>query len=149
MHLSRRHERVRLVPTCGKAVPARAPLASYGCKKHTSAVQMRSEFPCVLKVFEPSRVIRGCSRPSHRHMQQAGRSCAPAGAETNGLKLVVKLSRSRPTAVNLQDACRALAKAAKEAAAAAGATPASTVEAAVAAGEAYFASDIATCKVMT
>lgn len=54
---------------------------------------------------------------------------------------------SRPTAVNLQNACQALSAAAKEAAAKDGATAESTVEAVVAASEAYFAADVATCKV--
>ena len=55
--------------------------------------------------------------------------------------------RSRPTAVNLQDACQMLERAAAEAAAVPEASPHSVVEAVVAAGEAYFESDIATCKV--
>lgn len=55
--------------------------------------------------------------------------------------------RSRPTAVNLQDACRALSRAAKEAAAGQEATAQSVVESVIAVAEAYFEADIATCKV--
>ena len=54
---------------------------------------------------------------------------------------------SRPTAVNLQDACHALSRSAKDGAAAADASPQSVVEGVVAAAEAYFESDVATCKV--
>lgn len=55
--------------------------------------------------------------------------------------------RSRPTAVNLQDACRALSRAAKEAAAGEQATSQSVVKSVIRAAEAYFEADIATCKV--
>lgn len=59
----------------------------------------------------------------------------------------VSFRRSRPTAVNLQDACHALSRTAKASAAEADASPAAVVEKVVAAAEAYFESDVATCKV--
>ena len=55
--------------------------------------------------------------------------------------------RSRPTAVNLADACNKLAGIASAAAEAPGATAQSVVEAVVMTAEAYYQHDIATCKV--
>lgn len=54
---------------------------------------------------------------------------------------------SRPTAVNLQDACQALSRTAGDAAAADGASPQDVAEAVIKAAEAYFQADVATCKV--
>jgi methylthioribose-1-phosphate isomerase len=62
---------------------------------------------------------------------------------------MVCLSCSRPTAVNLADACNKLAAIASAAAEAPNATPQSVVEATVMTAEAYFRHDIATCKVLT
>jgi len=56
------------------------------------------------------------------------------------------LVRSRPTAVNLQDACHALSRTAKASAAEPDASPQAVVKAVVTAAEAYFESDVATCK---
>ena len=54
---------------------------------------------------------------------------------------------SRPTAVNLADACTKLDAVATAAATAVSASASSVVEAVVAAAEKYFTDDIATCKV--
>lgn len=54
---------------------------------------------------------------------------------------------SRPTAVNLADACNKLASIASASGEAPGATPQSVVEAVVMTAEAYYQNDIATCKV--
>ena len=63
------------------------------------------------------------------------------------LRVALAALRSRPTAVNLADACNKLAAIASASSEAPGATPQSVVEAVVMTAEAYYQHDIATCKV--
>ena len=69
-------------------------------------------------------------------------------ARHHSQKQIVAQSCSRPTAVNLADACNKLASIASASAEAPGATPQSVAEAVVMTAEAYYQHDIATCKVL-